>query len=197
MAPHSSTPAWRIPWTEEPGRLQSMGSLRVGHDWATSLSLFPFMHWRKKWQPTAVFLPGESQGRGSLVGCHLWGLTESDTTEVTQHSIKELTVATSSSQQGREGEGLLSLAWRHQTDWRVHHRLCLNLPIWSASSLRVQCLSNQCSTFHIKMRRVCELSCNSVTCCNSMWFWIWFSVIQPHSFKGKKLKKKKSQKPFF
>ena len=52
-------------------------------DWATSLSLFTFMHWRRKWQPTPVFLPGESQGRGSLVGCHLWGRTESDTTEVT------------------------------------------------------------------------------------------------------------------
>ena len=44
---------------------------------------FPFMHWRRKWQPTPVFLPGESQGRGSLVGCCLWGRTESDTTEVT------------------------------------------------------------------------------------------------------------------
>ena len=83
MAPHSSTPAWKIPWTEEPGRLQSMGSPRVGHDWATSLSLFTFMHWRRQWQPTPVFLPGESQGRGSLVGCRLWGHTESDTTEVT------------------------------------------------------------------------------------------------------------------
>ena len=48
MAPHSSTLAWKIPWTEEPRRLQSMGSLRVGHDWATSLSLFAFMHWRRK-----------------------------------------------------------------------------------------------------------------------------------------------------
>ena len=63
------TLAWKIPWMEEPGRLQSMGSLRVGHDWATSLSLFTFMHCRRKWQPTPVFLPGESQGRGSLVGC--------------------------------------------------------------------------------------------------------------------------------
>ena len=78
MTPHSSTLAWKIPWTEEPGRLQSMGSWRVGHDWATSLSLFTFMDWRRKWQPTPVFLPGESQGRQSLVGC-----TESDTTEVT------------------------------------------------------------------------------------------------------------------
>ena len=83
MAPHSSTPAWKIPWTEEPGRLQSMGLQRVGHNWATSLSLFTFMHWRRKWQPTLVFLPGESQGLGSLLGCRLWGRTEWDTTEVT------------------------------------------------------------------------------------------------------------------
>ena len=83
MAPHSSTLAWKIPWMEEPVRLQSVGSLRVGHDWATSLSLFTFMHWRRKWQPTPVFLPGESQGRGSLVSCHLWGRTKSETTEVT------------------------------------------------------------------------------------------------------------------
>ena len=83
MATHSSVLAWKIPWTEEPGRLQSMRSLRVGHDWATSLSLFTFMHWRRKWQPTPVFLPGESQGCRSLVGCHLWGCTESDTTEGT------------------------------------------------------------------------------------------------------------------
>ena len=78
----TSTLAWKIPWTEEPGRLQSIGSLRVGHDWATSLSLFTFTHWRRTWQPTPVFLPGESQGPGSLVGCHLWGRTESDMTEV-------------------------------------------------------------------------------------------------------------------
>ena len=83
MAPHSSTLIWKIPWTEEPGGLQSMRSLRVGHDWATSLSLFPFMHWRRKWQSTPVFLPGKSQGRGSLVGSRLWGRTELDMTEAT------------------------------------------------------------------------------------------------------------------
>ena len=128
MATHSSTLAWKIPWTEEPGGLQFMGSWRVGHDWATSLSLFTFIHWRRKWQPTPlflpgesrdrqawwaaiygvtksrtwlsnftftfmhwrrkwqstpVFLPGESQARASLVGCCLWGRTESDTTEAT------------------------------------------------------------------------------------------------------------------
>ena len=72
MAPHSSTLAWKIPRMEEPGRLQSMGSLRVGHNWVTSLSLFTFMHWRRKWQPTPVFLPGESQGRWCLMDCCLW-----------------------------------------------------------------------------------------------------------------------------
>ena len=59
---YSSTLAWEIPWMEEPGRLQSMGLQRVGQDWATSLSLFTFMHWRRQLQPTLVFLPGESQG---------------------------------------------------------------------------------------------------------------------------------------
>ena len=83
MAPHSSTLAWKIPWMGEPDRLQSMGSLSVGHDWTTSLSFFTFMHWRRKWQSTPMFLPGECQGRGSLVGCRLRGLTESDTTEAT------------------------------------------------------------------------------------------------------------------
>ena len=65
LVTHSSTLAWKIPWTEEPGGLQSMGSRRVRHDWATSLSLFTFMHWRRKWQPTPVLLPIESQGRGA------------------------------------------------------------------------------------------------------------------------------------
>ena len=90
MATHSSTLAWKIPWTEESGRLQSMGSLGVRHSWEASLSLFTFMHWRRKWQPTPVFLPGESQGRGSLVGCHLWGRTELDTTEATEQQVINL-----------------------------------------------------------------------------------------------------------
>ena len=83
MATHSSTLAWKIPWMKEPYRLQSVGSLGIGHDWEISLSLFTFMHWRRKWQPTPVFLPGESQGRGSLVGCSPWGCLESDMTEGT------------------------------------------------------------------------------------------------------------------
>ena len=86
--PHSSTLAWKIPWMEEPGRLQSMGSLRVGHNSDFTFT-FHFMHWRRKWQPTPVFLPGESQGRGSLVGCRLWGRTESDTTEAAQQQQQQ------------------------------------------------------------------------------------------------------------
>ena len=80
MATHSSTLAWKIPWMEEPGRLQYMGSLS-----RTQLSdfTFTFMQWRRKWQPTPVFLPGESQGWRSLMGSRLWGRTQSDTTEAT------------------------------------------------------------------------------------------------------------------
>ena len=88
MASHSSALAWKIPWVEEPGSLQSMGSLRVGLSNFTFT--FPFIHWRRKWQPSPVFLPGESQGRQSLVGCRLWGRTESDTTEATQQQQQKL-----------------------------------------------------------------------------------------------------------
>ena len=90
MATHSSVLAWRIPRMGEPHGLPSMRSHRVRHDWATSLSLFPFMHWRRKWQPTPVFLPGESQGWGSLLGCRPWGRTESDTTEATQQQQQQV-----------------------------------------------------------------------------------------------------------
>ena len=78
MAPHSSTLAWKIPWMEEPEKLQSMGLLRVRHDWATSLSLFTFMHWIRKWQPIPVFLPGESQGRGAWWAA-IYGVAQSRT----------------------------------------------------------------------------------------------------------------------
>ena len=87
MATHSSTLAWKIPWTEE----------AVVHGVTKSRTLterlhfhfFTFMHWRRKRQPTPVFLPGESQGQGSLVGFRLWGRTESDTTEATQQQQQQ------------------------------------------------------------------------------------------------------------
>ena len=93
MAPHSSTLAWKIPWTEEPGRLQARASLRVRCDWAASLSLFAFMLWRRTKQPTPMFLPGESHGRGNLVGCHLWDVTQSRT------RLKRLSSSSSSSKE--------------------------------------------------------------------------------------------------
>ena len=91
MAPHSSTLAWKNPM--EGGAWQAavhgvaksrtrLSDFTFTFHFHCSLSLFTFMHWRRKWQPTPVFLPGESQGRGDLVGCRLWGCTESDTTEV-------------------------------------------------------------------------------------------------------------------
>ena len=81
MSTHSRILAWRIPRMEDPGGLQSMGLLTVRDDWATSLSLFIFMHWRRKWHPTPVFLPGKSHGRRSLVGYSPWGPEELDMTE--------------------------------------------------------------------------------------------------------------------
>ena len=81
MATHSSTLAWKNPMG---GGAWSAAVHGVTKSW-TQLSHFTFtlMHWRRRWQPTPVFLPGESQGRESLVGCRLWGRTESDTTEAT------------------------------------------------------------------------------------------------------------------
>ena len=118
MAPHSSTLAWKVPWREEPGRLQSMGSLRVRHDWATSLSLFTFMHWRRKWWPTPVFLPGKSQGRASKVGCltmglhrvgHDWSDLAAAAAEVKRdHPALDLTLY-----QEQEWLGLIKILWSH------------------------------------------------------------------------------------
>ena len=107
---HSSTLAWKIPWMEEPGGLQSMGSLRVGHDWATSLSLFTFMHWRRKWQPTPVFLPRESQGRQGLVGCCLWG------SHRVGHDWSDLAVAAA------------TISWENLSSWCVLLSTSCELP---------------------------------------------------------------------
>ena len=92
MAHHSSTLAWKIPWTEEPGRLQSMGSLGVRHDCNFQVdNLSNFFHFSLSCIGEGNGNPLQCcclenpvpQGRGSLVGCRLWGHTESDTTEVT------------------------------------------------------------------------------------------------------------------
>ena len=88
MAPHSSTLAWKIPWMEESGRLQSMGSL----SW-TRLSDFTFtfhFHASEKEMAThSSVLAWRIPGMGSLVGCCLWGRTESDRTEATQQQQQQ------------------------------------------------------------------------------------------------------------
>ena len=87
---HSSTLAWIIPWTEEPGRLQSMGLLRVGHDWATSLSLFPFMHWRRTRHPLQCSCL-ESPRAGGAWWAAVYGVTQS------QPRLKRLSSSSKSS----------------------------------------------------------------------------------------------------
>ena len=68
MTPHSSTPAWKIPWTEEPGRLQSIGSLRVGHDWATSVFTFHFPALEKEMATHSSVLAWRIPGTGEPGG---------------------------------------------------------------------------------------------------------------------------------
>ena len=80
MAPHSSTLAWKIPWMEEPGRLQSMGSRRVRHDFPFT---FHFPALEKEMATHSSVLAWRIPGMGEPGGCRLWGHTESDTTEVT------------------------------------------------------------------------------------------------------------------
>ena len=120
MAPHSSTLAWKIPWTEEPGRLQSMESQRVGHDRATSLSLFTFTHWRRKWQPTPVFLPRESQGWGAWWTA-IYGVAQSWT------RLKRLSSSSSLNKIYFPKQNLLTIAVRSQVVQEVSERIiCLN-----------------------------------------------------------------------
>ena len=78
MAPHSSTFAWKIPWTEEPGRLQSMGSLE-----SDTTEQLHFHALEKEMATYFGVLAWRIPGTGSLVGCCLWGRTELDTTEAT------------------------------------------------------------------------------------------------------------------
>ena len=133
MATHSSSLAWKIPWLEAPGRLQSMGSQRVGHNWLHFLSFYSFF-WRRKWQPTPVFLPGESHGWRGLVGYSLWGGTESGMTKQLTHvwmqSGKDFSVAP-----------LLKAydLWVPSTT-RKHHQLWQRL-VWGA--LLLSCVSQR------------------------------------------------------
>ena len=100
MAPHSSTLAWKIPWTEEPGGLQSMALLRVGQDWATSLWLFTFMHWRRTWQPTPVSCL-ENPRDGGAWWAAVYGVAQSQT------GLKRLSSSSSTLMKKWKGTSLL------------------------------------------------------------------------------------------
>ena len=82
MAPHSSTLSWKIPWMEEPGRLQSMG-LRSRTQLSDFTFTFHFHALEKEMATHSSVLAWRIPGTGSLVGCRLWGRKESDTTEAT------------------------------------------------------------------------------------------------------------------
>ena len=124
MAPHSSTLAWKIPWTEEPGRLQSMGLLRVQHDWATSLSLFTFMHRRRKWQPTPVFLPRD----GGAWWAAIYGVAHSRTRLKWLSSSSSIVLCAVQKQAGfltTRPPGILC-------QWRVCHSCSIGCRWWGA-----------------------------------------------------------------
>ena len=107
------------------------GVVKVGHDWATSLSLFTFMHWRRKWQPTPVFLPGESQGRGSLVGCCLW-VTQSRT------RLKWLS-SSSSNTRLRPSEWVCSLMHllTHSLEWILRSTVPREGGVWVTGQIHI------------------------------------------------------------
>ena len=113
MAPHSSTLAWKIPWTEEPGGLQSMGSLRVGHNWASSLSLFTFRHWRRNGNPLQCSCL-ENPKDGGAWWAAVYGFSQSQTW------LKWL----SSSSSRKETDSLVDDLWRSM---HTHEKIWSNL----------------------------------------------------------------------
>ena len=104
MATHSSTLAWKIPWIEEPGRLQSMGLRRVERNGATSLSLFTFLHWKRKWQPTLVFLL-ENPRDGEAWWAALYGVAWSQT------RLKQLSSSSCSHPYITTGKAIALIRW--------------------------------------------------------------------------------------
>ena len=146
MAPHSSTLAWKNPWMEKPGRLQSMGSLRVGHDWATSLSLFTFMHWRRKWQPTPVCSCLENPRDGGAWWAAIYGVTQS------QRRLKRL----SSPREPR-------IVLNPSNSWSGLHMLFLKSP-WTLEKLEhFPWLPASASRWGLFSQRLCLWSAHGLT----------------------------------
>ena len=127
LAPHSSTLAWKIPWTEEPGGLQSMGSLRVRHDWVTSLSLFTFMHWRGTGNPLQCSFLENPRDRGAWWAT-IYGVAQSRT------RLKRL--SSSSSSKGIMNDFLeeITLVLSHNEWVGINQVYCL----------QIRCISTNC-----------------------------------------------------
>ena len=143
MAPHSSTLAWKIPWIEEPGGLQSMGSLRVRHDRVTSLSLFTFMHWRRKWNPLQCSCL-ENPRDGGAWWAAVYGVAQSRTW------LKWLSSSSRSHVTSHvESVELLSLltirVWQKDTIWGKWERLVSEYHCFCSKALFLlfQCLLGQ------------------------------------------------------
>ena len=145
MAPHSSTLAWKIPWMEEPGRLQSMGSLRVGYDWATSLSLFHFHALQKEMATHSSVLAWRIPGTGEpgglpSVGSHRVRHDWSDLAAAATSSLNSATEST----QNTDGcwwlmPSNLILAWKPFScsgkGWSCEISQHNNISHWSSSTV--------------------------------------------------------------
>ena len=133
MAPHSTTLAWKIPWMEEPGGLQYVGSLRVGHDWATSLSLFTFMQWRRKWQPSPCSCL-ENPRDGGAWWAAVYGVTQSRT------RLKRLSSSSSLSLGYLEGQHTEIYAWIWDSPWTVYSKPQKRGFLAAGEEVRLLCL---------------------------------------------------------
>ena len=144
----------------------------------SSLSLFTFMPWRRQWQPTPVFLPGESQGRGSLVGCRLWGRTESDMTEVTSSSSSNLDKRGSNDVVGTEA--CIERKWNMRDIWGVFpKRDERNAELWYFLIYELCKLLYKHKIPHhifedLETNFICNHSINKV---NVLLFYIYFTVL--------------------
>ena len=148
MAPNSNTLAWKIPWTEEPGGLQSTGSLRVWHDWVTSLSLFTFMHGRRNWQLQCSCL--ENPRDGGAWWAAVYGVTQSQTQLKHLSSISRSSSSSSKFQEGNRTDrcgtrvaGMWKRSWWYRMmKWlylnRWHSEFRGNQP-WGDLQVRFQC----------------------------------------------------------
>ena len=146
-------------WWRGWGGLQCMGSLGVGHDCTTSLYFFTFMHCRRKWQPTPVFLPGESQGQGAWWAAICW-VAQSRTW------LKRLSSSISSSSGVAEGQGGGKSG--------LFASLCPNATWtlwWLLAPLRSGLGSMSLTTHRKSLQQLQHRNTQT------LWTWVWFELM--------------------